>query len=166
MKNVLRPGSSGYNFSTDWLNQGICIAEKKKKRKNKLYLFSSDSPKRKAASFFFSVIVHPPFMHHGLICSLRHSHVCSGSSQAQPVPHPRDLLLASGIRSGLKAHAAGLLGARDALPRFQGGLGVCLPHFCPPSICQSVCLSSGLKLPAASSSPYPAALRSQVLQRG
>lgn len=48
--------------------------------------------------------------------------------------------------------------AGEAFHCFPGGLGICLPQFCPPrvylSICLSACQSPGLKLPAASSCLY------------
>lgn len=139
------PGSSGYDFSTDWPHQGTCIGKMQTNQPQALLQFSLGSLKRKAISFFFSRIVHPPLMHQDPVCSLRDSHLCW---QAVPRPsHPITLGACSrpwASVQALKHMHQGLWGPEMLSTAARvAWMSVChiFASPCPPRVCQSVCLS-------------------------
>lgn len=136
------PGSSGYDFSTDWPHQGTCIGKNaNQSTPGSTSVFLRFTEEKSDFIFLFTYCASSTYAPRPCMFPERLPPLLAGSSQAQPPHHSRGLLQALGISAGLKAHVSGPLGARDALHRCQGSLDVCLPHFCLPLPTQSLSIS-------------------------
>lgn len=81
-------------------------------------MFFPDLLKRQEVSFFFSVTVHLPLTHRGILCFLRDSPALPGRwHPGWPAHRSRGQLLALGNLGRINAHVGGPLGAGDASSR-------------------------------------------------